>query len=81
MTMEEVWAKLTDTKQDSGGRGHELTGGLAHHGSAHNPMACPHCCDIRDAMLAVLDEAYETRMHRTKIYEALRTCIQELGKA
>ena len=34
---------------------------------------------IRDAMLAVLDAAYETRMHRTKVYEALRTRIKELG--
>ena len=57
--VKEAWARLTDSKQDSGIRGHEFIGGLAHHGAAHDPMTCPHCCDIRELVLAVHDEACE----------------------
>ena len=64
-TVKEAWAKLTDTKQDSGVRGHELTGGLAHHGAAHDPMTCPHCADIRELMLAVHVDACESFVMET----------------
>ena len=81
--VKELWAKLTDTNQDSGMRGHEFTGGQAHLGAAHDPMTCPHCCDIRELMLAVLDEARDCVIPRLFTAEwddeVLRTHIQELA--